>query len=336
MESEYTIVGGGVAGLSACMRLLEYGVTPLVIEAGKYPSHKVCGEFFSPKGVEILQNWGIVPIEIEDAYFHIENETLHYKFPSPFGSLSHLQVDPLLMNKSEKATFLTETRVTQISVNDMHVLELSSGEKVRTLNLILATGRTLNTIPRPPAYKGFKVHLRGNFNPRALEMYLFDEGYLGISPVEGGNFNIAGLVKIELFHKWKTVGALVNHWKETNKALAKRLNVSPNWMEVFIPAFGRKKIPNRLHAYYIGDAAGSIPPITGNGLSLGMQSGIMAANYALHRDYQGFKKASKALWSTPIFWGKVMHEIAMKPKIAKKLMQWGKHYLMHALYYLTR
>lgn len=331
MNREYTIVGGGVAGLCTALRLLEWGIRPLVIESGKYPAQKVCGEFFSPRGVQILKKWGIQPIEITDAYFHIDKEVYHYRLPESCGSLSHLTLDPLLVQKSQGADFLIETKVNRIEPGDQgHLLELSSGELVKTSNLMMATGRMPNSSPLKPAYKGFQAHVRGSFRENALEMFFFEEGYLGISPVEGGNYNVAGLVDLRAFEKWGTLPLLLDHWKLKFSLL------TPQWLETHVPPFGRKKIPSWPHTYFIGDAAGTIPPITGNGLTLGMESGIAAANYALHRDYRGYLKASQKALSTPIFFGKILHALAMRPKVAKPLMRWGKGYFVNILYHLTR
>lgn len=337
-SSEYTIIGGGVAGLCACMRLLELGIYPLVIESGKYPSPKVCGEFFSPRGVQILKQWGIQTIEIADAYFHAEGEVFHYPFPQTCGSLSHLVLDPLLVQKSKGAHFLIETKVNSIEPSaDGHLLKLSSGDVIKTSNLILATGRMPNSVSPKFIYKGFQTHVKGNFRKNALEMFLFEEGYLGISPVEEEKYNIACLVDLSALGKWGGVTQLLDHWKSQDETFAGRFSISAlNWLEALIPSFGRKIVPKWPHAYFIGDAARTIPPITGNGLTLGMESGIAAANYSSHRDYRGYLKASQKDYSAPIFFGKMLHSLAMKPKVANRLMKWGKHYAMNIFYYLTR
>lgn len=343
MFREYVIVGGGVAGLSASARLVELGIKPLLIDSGDYPAHKVCGEFFSPKGLVLLKKWDIHPIEISSACFFAGNHSLDYHFPSPFGSLSHIQVDPKLLQKSYGIELLKQTTVVDLQPGEqLHRLVLSSGEQITTSNLLLATGRVYNKKILKPKYKGFKAHFKGNVPLKILEMYMFDGGYLGVSPIEEGKYNIAGLVNIESFEKWKTVLGLINHWKAQSPSLANRLLTCSclfsEWMEVFIPDFGIKNPPNWPHTYFMGDAYGTIPPITGNGLSLGMMSGIMAAEHAINRNYQGFQAASKELWSKPVFWGKTLHALTMHPVLAKQTIRWGKSFpsLFNAFYNLTR
>lgn len=96
IKYEYVILGGGLAGLCAAKRLLELGARPLVIEAGGYPSHKVCGEFLSPSSLPILKKWNIHPIPINQASLHTCSRSLKLTFSNPAGSLSHLTLDPQL------------------------------------------------------------------------------------------------------------------------------------------------------------------------------------------------------------------------------------------------
>jgi flavin-dependent dehydrogenase len=68
MNADYVILGGGVAGLCAARRLIELGIQPLVIEAGSYPSHKVCGEFISSSGVALA-------FQFTNIKFHFSNSS---------------------------------------------------------------------------------------------------------------------------------------------------------------------------------------------------------------------------------------------------------------------
>ncbi len=54
-----TIVGGGLAGLTLGIGLRQRGIPATVIEAGHYPRHRVCGEFMSGRGVEVLERLGL-------------------------------------------------------------------------------------------------------------------------------------------------------------------------------------------------------------------------------------------------------------------------------------
>ena len=131
MDVDYVIVGGGIAGLCAAVRLTELGATPLVIEGGGYPSHKVCGEFFSPECIKILNHWDIHPKAIHYAHFRTPSSSYKFCFPRPAGSLSHLECDPLLAQRVRRggAIIKTHTKVEHLDPQSRE-LTLSTGEVV--------------------------------------------------------------------------------------------------------------------------------------------------------------------------------------------------------------
>src|SRR5512137_2970157 len=55
-----TIVGGGLAGLTLGIGLRQKGIPVTVWEAGRYPRHRVCGEFISGRGQEVLARLGLL------------------------------------------------------------------------------------------------------------------------------------------------------------------------------------------------------------------------------------------------------------------------------------
>ncbi|MFO7726178.1 MAG: FAD-dependent monooxygenase, partial [Oceanipulchritudo sp.] len=56
---EVRITGGGLAGLSLGIALRKRGVPVRINEALRYPRHRVCGEFISGVGPEVLERLGI-------------------------------------------------------------------------------------------------------------------------------------------------------------------------------------------------------------------------------------------------------------------------------------
>src|ERR1022692_4825308 len=55
-----TIVGGGLAGLTLGIGLRQRGVPVTLWEAGRYPRHRVCGEFISGRGRASLARLGLL------------------------------------------------------------------------------------------------------------------------------------------------------------------------------------------------------------------------------------------------------------------------------------
>src|ERR1041385_321039 len=59
MSKPITIVGGGLAGLTLGIGLRQQGIPVTICEVGRYPRHRVCGEFISGRGQEILAQLGL-------------------------------------------------------------------------------------------------------------------------------------------------------------------------------------------------------------------------------------------------------------------------------------
>jgi 2-polyprenyl-6-methoxyphenol hydroxylase-like FAD-dependent oxidoreductase len=58
-QKPITIVGGGLAGLTLGIALRKREIPVTVFETGNYPRHRVCGEFISGRGLEILDIFGL-------------------------------------------------------------------------------------------------------------------------------------------------------------------------------------------------------------------------------------------------------------------------------------
>src|SRR2546421_1879445 len=54
-----TIIGGGLAGLTLGIGLRQRAIPVRILEAGHYPRHRVCGEFISGRGLEVLSRLGL-------------------------------------------------------------------------------------------------------------------------------------------------------------------------------------------------------------------------------------------------------------------------------------
>ena len=66
----HLVVGGGLAGLSLGTALCRAGVPVVVLEAGDYPRHRVCGEFITGLTSATIANLGLAPV-LADALRHV-------------------------------------------------------------------------------------------------------------------------------------------------------------------------------------------------------------------------------------------------------------------------
>ncbi len=59
IEAEVLIAGGGPAGLAAAIAIAERGFQAAVIDPGRPPIDKACGEGLMPDGLDTLERLGI-------------------------------------------------------------------------------------------------------------------------------------------------------------------------------------------------------------------------------------------------------------------------------------
>lgn len=347
---DYVILGGGVAGLCAAKRLLELGIQPLVIEAGGYPSHKVCGEFFSPSSLPLLHSWDIHPLPLHQMRLHTPSQTLNFTFPTPAGSLSHLTLDSQLADQisQQGASLLTHTKVQNLSpsfkLENSHILILSNGEEIEAKHLMIATGRLpgVQSQSAQARYIGFKAHFAEIELNSTLEMFSFPGAYLGLAPVEGGRTNLACLAKIEKVEQASSPEEFMQGLIEGHPVLRHLLSLSHNlfkdWMKAYVPSFGLRSPPSWPRTYWIGDAASTIPPACGNGLSLALASGYLAAEFASRDDAPGFKQIWRRRCSSQILFGKGLHHLFLHPSLGNSALHLSRWFpfLTAKIFALTR
>ncbi|MEM7395224.1 MAG: hypothetical protein AAF492_23065, partial [Verrucomicrobiota bacterium] len=216
------------------------------------------------------------------------------------------------------ATVLTETRVEDWRTKSeagRFEADLSSGETLQAEGILIGTGRVLAAKikrERPDLpFVGFKAHFDGVDMEETLEMHLTPGAYVGLSNIGPNRVNCACIADAKRVTSME--GLLP-------KKLAGAEMVFSEWMALRAPRFSLQDVPDWPDAYFIGDAAGSIFPATGDGLAMGLTSGRMVADYAIKGDAGGFRAAWKKRYASRIRWGRVLHEILMKPVYARSMM----------------
>ena len=266
-----TIIGGGLSGLCLGIGLRQRGVPVRIVEAGSYPRHKVCGEFLSGKGREVLAALGLEARltgarEAVDVTFSLGASTTAVRaLPSPALCLSRWKMDAVL------AEMFSELGGELITA---HRASAEAGE-----GIIRATGR------RPQAEEGgwrlfgMKAHALGVTLRAGLEMHFTPRGYVGLCAVEDGRVNVCGL-----FRSRAAVPALARDWRDwlsghPGSALRERL-ADARWDDASFSTVAalalapRRALPG--DGMSIGDALTMIPPVTGNGMSMACESAAAA------------------------------------------------------------
>ncbi len=273
MSEPITIAGGGLAGLTLGIGLRQRGVPVTVWEAGRYPRHRVCGEFISGRGQAALARVGLldglrrVGIGSATSAAFFEGNTMIATRPLPEAAwcVSRFILDEWLAQEFQRlgGELRTGARWTG---------EFGAG-------VVRASGRRAEPVVEGWRLFGLKVHARGVALDADLEMHFLPAGYVGLCRLPGGEVNVCGL-----FRSATTVPDLAQRWRAwlggpAGSVLHSRLAGAQFDEDSFCSVAGLGLRPQRATARHecgVGDALTMIPPVTGNGMSMAFESAELA------------------------------------------------------------
>lgn len=297
MQTEPTydcgIIGGGIAGLSLSILLAQQGHRVIVFEKGEYPFHKVCGEYVSNESRDFFSRLGL-PLNSWDlpniSRLGISSET-GYMLNTSLGlggfGISRYKMDDALCELAVKTgvTVMQKCRVTNVS--DGSMITTQGQYAVR-----LAMGSFGKVSPvfshyepsKGPNYIGVKYHVKADLPGDRIELHNFSGGYCGISRVEDGRYCLCYLSSA---NNLKKSGNSIKQMEESilfKNPFLKTIFTSSEFLSetpvtVSNIKFGMRKLSDG-QLIYLGDAAGCISPLTGNGMSMAAWSANELSRYA--------------------------------------------------------
>lgn len=300
-EAECLAIGGGLAGSMLAVRLAAAGRPVTLLERETRAHHKVCGEFLSGEAVAYLHSAGIQPLTLGGATIRkvrlaAGGSVAEALLPFTALSLSRFALDEAMLHRAAEAGCRIERGVevtTLTHEGDLWVARTKSGRLWRASNAFLACGKhnLSGWERRSPAkndFIGFKIHLR--LSPRereglreAMELFLFRGGYGGLSLIEEDRANLCLVVRREVFRAQNGWAALLASIGEENRPMRSRLKgATALWerpLAIYPIPYGY--IAGNDGPYRVGDQAAVIPSFTGDGMSIALHSGALAAEFIL-------------------------------------------------------
>jgi flavin-dependent dehydrogenase len=307
-SDELVIVGGGLAGASAACVLAREGLSALLLERDQEPRHKVCGEFLSIEAQTYLAHLGIDldhlgATRISRLRLHHCGKQAEAALPFTARGLSRKVLDEALLGKAISLGARVERGVNVRSITaDETGCRIDSGPfgTIRAETLFLASGKhEVRGVKRPTAGSindliGFKMHYYLSEEQRAaldgiIDIILFEEGYAGLQLIEDGAANLCLVVTQERFERiGKSWNSLIEQITRECPSVADRLRdalpLFDKPLSIFQIPYGFIHNPEQSEPtglFRLGDQMGVIPSFTGEGMSMALHSGYLAASTLL-------------------------------------------------------
>ena len=287
------IVGGGPAGAAAAIALARGGTPALVLERTHETGDALCGGFLSWRTLETLATLGVEADDLNrDRVTRVRlfagGRMAEAPLPRPAVCVSRHRLDTLLLDRVDAV----ERGVGARAVEDDGI-RLHDGTTVAADALFLATGKhDLRGLARPEAARGrdptlgLRVRLAAAPELDALvgdtiELHLFDRGYAGIARQEDGSVNLCMAVHRSRLTEAGSPLALLAALGDENPHLGDRIAHMAAGAAIDAVAnvpYGWRQRSGTAGLFRLGDQAGVIPSLAGEGMGIAIASGIAAAN----------------------------------------------------------
>jgi len=292
------IAGGGLAGLTAAIHLARRGVSVGVIEKHPYPRHKVCGEYLSREVLPYLES---LDIDIKALGPHPINrleltspsgKSMRCKLPLGGLGLSRFALDAFLAEKAAGAG----CQIVRDSVSTIHFT--GDSFQVRTANGAYEAAVALGACGKRSSldahlqrdffkmrtpWLAVKAHYDSDFPDGLVGLHHFPGGYAGLSKTETGAVNFCYLAHTKNFSAFGNIENFTANVVCQNPDLARFLK---NAKLLFEPlaisqiSFAPKPAVEN-HVLMLGDMAGVIHPLCGNGMAMAILGAKLAAENVL-------------------------------------------------------
>jgi flavin-dependent dehydrogenase len=307
---DFVVIGGGPAGSAAAITAARSGACVLLLERGRFPRHKVCGEFVSPESLRLLERLlGGESLLDKAAYINkarllLGGSILQSDVSPPAAAITRYDLDFALWRAAARAG--AECRQ-GISAEEIRVQEdgsfhiaftktAASGERdtIRSKAVVDASGRWSNLqvgrqVPSD-TWVGLKAHFAAKENSGSVDLYFFPQGYCGVQPLANGRLNVCAMVRAS--------AGLGNSLEQVFAQHPELWRCSRDWVPAMetvatAPLFFRTPQPVRGSVLLAGDAAGFIDPFVGDGISMALRSGALAAECLIQQNWSASEAAKR-------------------------------------------
>jgi flavin-dependent dehydrogenase len=297
------IVGAGIAGSVLATLLGRNGFSVELFEQGSFPKEKPCGEGLMPGAVAALERMGLAgAVEGRPFYgvrYHLSNLTVEGRFPSVAGfpnsgrGQRRKHLDQALFRAATATpgvTTFTGARVDGPLCEHAGVVGVRVDGASRRATLVVAADGMNSRfrhqlglhIPGHRKRVGVCAHFllaSDREQPPWVDVFV-SKGYeLYVTPLPNREVLVAGLAHVDVLTR--PIHKLFYNWCDSQPTLRSRLDgaqqVSP--LRATSPLSGCVRAGVTRGLVLLGDAAGSVDPITGSGMALALLTAELLAKY---------------------------------------------------------
>ncbi len=309
-DYDIAIVGGGLAGLALSILMAKEKYKVILFEKEKYPFHKVCGEYISMESRPFLKKLGLpldsmnLPLIKNLIVTAPSGASIKSKLEMGGFGISRYKLDEALKNIAEESgvKLLEETKVSDVIFDrDFFTIQFPGGE-VSAATVAGAYGKRSNldvkwkrdfTSEKPGKlnnYIGVKYHVYANLPPDTICLHNFENGYCGISQIENNQFCLCYMTTADNLKKNNnSIAQMEKQVLYKNPFLKQIFTTSRFFFDKPVTisqiSFAEKPVVEN-HVLMMGDAAGMITPLCGNGMSMALH-GARLAFINIHAFLQG-------------------------------------------------
>jgi geranylgeranyl reductase family protein len=311
---DVAIIGAGPGGSATAHYLAQAGLDVLLLDKSDFPRDKTCGDGLTPRALHVLDDMGILP-EVSKSGFQINGLELHARsgmemdtdipehpdYPNHLLVVPRIKLDDIIRRRAIRsgAKFESPVRVRSINheKNSVHIHASQSGKKLnyQAKLIVVSVGANLRLlsdlgilVKKPNMIIAARAYFEGmqGLGDR-VQAHFADvpmPGYGWVFPISETAANIG-----------------MGYWS-TRKPLAGRKASIRSEMETFLsspkirtmlegasmqgsiqsyplridfnsaPTFGERIL-------LVGESAGLVSPLTGEGIDFALESGQLAAQF---------------------------------------------------------
>ena len=295
------IVGGGPAGAATAIEFARARLPHLLVERSRTTGDALCGGFMSWRTLDSLDRLGIAatvlnPVRIDTVRIFAGSRLREAPLPRPALAVSRHRLDTVMLAAAVEAGAAVERGV-EVRALGPDGARLADGTSIEADATFLASGKhDVRGVTRPEEARGDDptLGLRIRLAPHptltrlvghTIELHAFDRGYAGIALQEDGAANLCMAVHRSRLREAGDPRRLLAELAEASPRLGERIAFAADETRIDAIAnvpYGWRELGGTPGLFRLGDQAGVIPSLAGEGMGIAIASGIAAA--AAYRD----------------------------------------------------